>query len=692
MSYLIGVDVGGTFTDFSCFDTQTSRLFYYKVSSTRDDPSQAIMIGLRELLNLYGIDPGDIAYLAHGTTVATNALIQRKGGKTGLITTKGFCDLLEIGRQTRPSLYELEEVNAPVLVPGKYRCEVTERLLSNGEEYTRLDEDEVRRAVHYMKENGVTAIAVCTLFSFVNPEHERRIEQIIKEEYPEAYVSVSSKVVPEFREYSRMSTTVVNAFLGPVMDEYVTNFQRSIESLGVGATPYITQSNGSIISIQEAKSNPVRTALSGPSAGIVAAQYITDLCGVRDAVTFDMGGTSADISLISKNDYRKSAERNIEGYVIRIPMIDIETVGAGGGSIAYVDAGGALKVGPQSAGAEPGPAAYDRGGTKPTVTDANVILGRLNPERILGGRMAIRRDLSEKAIKTEICDKTDLDLLNAAKGIIAVVNSNMVRTMRVVSVERGYDVREFALMAFGGAGPLHACEVARELGMHTIIIPPSPGTLCSLGLLVADVKYDYVKTAIMDADVDNIEKIAGIFDELEEQGREFLQKQKVPDENQQLVRQIDAHYKMQNYELIIPVDGGPITEQTIKKAVAAFHREHEKNYGYCNEKQPVQFVNFRLTAVGRREKPVLQLEKADAHDITPRQFRNVYFNEDTGFINCPIYQKDDLYEGYAVQGPAVIEQMDSTIVVMPDWCGRLDGHGILRMDYNEGADKCSTEK
>jgi N-methylhydantoinase A len=684
MSYLIGIDVGGTFTDFSCLDTDKHELFYHKVSSTPEDPSCAIINGIKEILEQRNIAPKEISYLAHGTTVATNALIQGKGGSTGLITTKGFKDLLEIGRQTRPSLYELDKINTPPIVPGELRCEVHERMLYDGTEYEALDEMNTRKVVRYLKAKQVKSIAVCTLFSFVNPAHEQRIEQIIAEEFPGAYVSVSHKVVPEFREYSRISTTVVNAFLGPVMQEYVTHFQNSIRTLGIEAMPCITQSNGSIISIEEAKNNPVRTALSGPSAGVVAADYVASKCRVKDIITFDMGGTSADISLISNRSYKLSAEKNIEGYVVHIPMVDIETIGAGGGSIAYIDEGGAMKVGPQSAGAKPGPAAYNRGGTQPTVTDANIILGRMNPEKILGGRMPIRKDLAEKALKQGICDKAGMDLLSAAKGIIAVVNSNMVRTTRVVSVERGYDVREFALVAFGGAGPLHACEIAQELGILTIVIPPSPGTLCSFGLLVSDVKYDYVKTAVLDACESNLDKIQEIFANLEVLGEKFLLSEHIDPAARRFIRQIEARYKMQNYELSIPVQNGDFNAAILSQTIKSFHEEHEKNYGYRNENQPVQFVNFHLTAIGDREKPELNMQMKVCKADVPATFRPVYFSNKTGYVDCPIYNKDTLSENVQICGPAIIEQMDTTIVIMPHWTAYIDRTGTLRMDYSEG--------
>ena len=389
MGYMIGVDVGGTFTDFSVFDSETKRLFHYKHSSTPDDPSRSIVSGIHYILESEGIDPVAVEYLAHGTTVATNALIEKRGARMGLITTKGFKDLMEIGNQKRPSLYDLLKEKPESLIPSGLKCEVEERLLHDGSVKIPLNEEDVRKAVRFFQEQNVTTIAVCTLFSFINPAHERRIKEIILEEYPEAYVSISSELVSEFREYSRMSTTVLNAYLGPVMKKYVENFQNSVRESGIAVAPYVTQSNGSIISIAETVECPIKTAVSGPSAGVVGATYIGRQCGIDKIITFDMGGTSADISLIKDGKAQVSYERMVEGYPARIPMIDIITVGAGGGSIAAIDEGGALKVGPRSAGAVPGPACYMRGGENPTVTDANILLGKLNRHKILGGRMDI---------------------------------------------------------------------------------------------------------------------------------------------------------------------------------------------------------------------------------------------------------------------------------------------------------------
>lgn len=680
---MIGVDVGGTFTDFSVFNNATGELFHYKTASTPADPSLAIVSGIRDILADYKISPDEVTYLAHGTTVATNALIEKRGARVGLITTKGFSDLMEIGRQKRPSLYDLLKQKPQPLIPAELRCEVTERILYDGSVKTPLDEEEVRKAVRYLKERKAESIAVCTLFSFTNPQHEKRIKEIIREIYPEVYVTISSELVPEFREYSRMSTTVLNAYLGPVMKKYVHNFEKSIKRVGITAAPYVTQSNGSIISISETIECPIKTAVSGPSAGVISAIDIGRQCGIGKIITFDMGGTSADISLIENCEPTLSSERLVEGYPARIPMIDIVTIGAGGGSIAHIDSGGALKVGPKSAGAKPGPACYNVGGTEPTVTDANIVLGKLNQEKILGGRMKVRPDLAEKALREDICAHSSLSLKEAAAGIISVVNSNMMRAIRVVSVERGYDVRDFALMAFGGAGPLHSCEVANGLGIRKIIIPPSPGTLCSLGLLLADTKFDLSRSNIMLAKPENLTKINEIFDAMVKEGDALLTKEGIARKDRAFTRFIDARYERQNYEISIPVPNCAITPEMLKGVIRRFHSEHNKNYGYCNEKMNVQIVNYRVSAIGTIDKPTLRKaeiwKKPEAP--APMEVRDVLFEDENESVKTNVYGRNDIAPGCTIYGPAVIEQMDTTIVVPPDWTAYADEYYNLILTH-----------
>lgn len=686
MSYMIGVDVGGTFTDLSLYNTDADEIFNYKLSSTPSDPSQAIVEGIMAVLELLDIKAGEISYLAHGTTVATNALIEKKGARVGLITTEGMKDLMEIGWQKRPNLYDLLRPKAERIIPPGLKCEVPERILYDGSVKTPLNEEAVIRVIRYLKKQGAEAVAVCTLFSYLSPAHENRIKELVQKYFPEAYVSVSHELVHEFREYSRMSTTVLNAYLGPVMKKYVEHFEESVKQVGVKVHPYVTQSNGSIISIGETVDCPIKTAVSGPSAGVIGAAYIGSLCGLKNIITFDMGGTSIDVSLIEDGKPQMSNERLVEGYPARIPMIDIVTLGAGGGSIARIDEGGALKVGPESAGATPGPACYMRGGVDPCVTDANIVLGKLNSRRILGGRMEVDRELAEKAIKANICEKSGLSLPEAAAGIIRVVNSNMMRAIRIVSVERGYDARDFALMAFGGAGPLHACEVAKELGIREVLIPPNPGTLCSLGLLMADTKFDLSRSRIMLAEAGNMAAVNQVFEEMLEEGRILLDKEKIPENQRTFTASVDARYERQNYEINIPLLSWKMTEEGLDLALERFHEAHEKNFGYCNANFKVQLVNFRLSAVGEIGKPELVCKtlREDACLPTPQEVRLTLFTGEEAYMKTPVYDRDGFVPGLRAAGPMVIEQMDCTTVIPPGWDVTADGYGNLHIRYSGG--------
>ena len=661
-------------------------MFHYKDSSTPGDPSRAIVKGVKDVLEIKKAQAQDVVYLAHGTTVGTNALIEKKGARVGLITTEGFKDLMEIGNQKRPSLYDLQAQKPVPLIPSGCNIGVRERIRYDGSVYTPLDEENVRQAVRQLKQYGVQAIAVCTLFSFINPAHENRIKEIIAEEYPEVYTTISSELAPEFREYSRMSTTVLNSYLGPVMKKYVNNFQTSVREMGIQAEPYITQSNGSIISIKETIDCPIKCAVSGPSAGVVAASFIGRQCNADKIITFDMGGTSADISLIENFTPQVSNEREVEGYPARIPMINIITIGAGGGSIAQIDEGGALKVGPKSAGAVPGPACYGRGGTQPVVTDANIVLGKLNQKRILGGRMEVYLDLAHEALDRCICEKSGLSRAQAANGIITVVNSNMVRAVRSVSVEKGYDVREFSLMAFGGAGPLHACEVAKELGIRQVIIPPHPGTLCSLGLLLADTKFDMSRTLILEGKVENLPKFNEQFADMIHQGSEALDREGVTKERRCFEFAVDMRYQRQNFEISIPVPTGEMTEQDLRRAIADFHAEHKRSYGYCNEQAPVQFVSYRASAIGIIDKPEMTEQPLcpAAPAPVPLETRSVLFQGESEYRPTPVYRRESFIPGQSIAGPCICEQMDTTLVVPESWIIHVDGYGNLKIDYEEG--------
>jgi len=682
---MLGVDVGGTFTDFSLYNTDTKEIRNFKRSSTPDDPSRAIVSGIIQILEECGIAPDEVSFLGHGTTVATNALIEKKGARTGLITTYGFKDLMEIGNQKRPSLYNLlKDKSESLIVPG-CKCEVRERIMHDGTVKLPLNEEDVRNAVSFLKEQKVDSIAVCTLFSFINPVHEKRIKEIISEEFPEAYVTISSELVNEFREYPRMSTTVLNSYLGPVMKKYVRNFENSVKEVGIDTKPYVTQSNGSIISIAETIDYPIKTAVSGPSAGAVGASYLSGLSDEHKIITFDMGGTSADISLIQNGKLQVSYDRYVEGYPARVPMIDIITVGAGGGSIAKIDEGGAMKVGPRSAGAVPGPACYMRGGQEPTVTDANIMLGKLNRHKILGGKMDVDRSLAESAIKKKLSSESGLDVIDAAAGIISVVNSNMVRAIRGVSIERGYDPREFILMAFGGAGPLHACEVAAELGISKVLLPGSPGTLCSLGLLMADTRFDLSRSRIMLANKENLKDIRRIFTDLKEEGDQLLENEGVPSDMRKYVYSLDCRYENQNYEISMEIADGQMDDKILSELIEGFHAEHNNSYGYFDRNKNIQLVNYRMGAIGIIDKPTIPgSDTLVQGDVPVTELRQVRYEGSREFVETRIIQRDSLKRGTAVEGPAIIEQMDSTCVIPPGWTAYNDRYGNLIVTHEGG--------
>jgi N-methylhydantoinase A len=675
----IGIDVGGTFTDLCLFDEDVGDLHVAKVPSTPADPSQGILAGLQTILERQGTPGSDVVYLAHGTTVATNTLIQHNGARAGLITTRGFRDLLEIGRQTRPDLYDLQVDRPEPLICRDLRLEVSERVYSDGRVLTPLNWDEVVAAVGQFKVAQVEAVALCFLFSYLMPEHEARVRELVAQEYPEAYLSVSHDILPEFREYERLSTTVVNAYLGPMVSRYIARLGEHIHNLGIPATPYITQSNGGIISLEAAQQQPVRTVLSGPSTGVMAAAYIGQQVGYPHVISFDMGGTSTDVSLVERGQPRLTTERDIEGYPVKTPMIDVHTVGAGGGSIAWIDRGGLLKVGPQSAGADPGPVCYGRGGTAVTVTDANVVLHILNPHHLLGGDMPIEAQAAQAAL-VPLAEQLQMEPLDVARGILAVVVANMIRAIQIISVQEGYDPRDFALVAFGGAGPLHAGWIARELDIRRILIPERPGIACAFGLLVTDMRSDYTRSKLMPIEEVNLAEVRAIFRDLEAQGQDWLAAECIPPERRVLRRAVDMRYIGQNYELTVPLPGGALGPAEIDDLLQAFYRVHERTYGYYAEAEPVQLVTFRVEALGQVPKAELKEYPAGRTNLAAAlvETRQVYLGKvDGGFVSCPVYRRQGLQPGDQLAGPAIVEQMDTTALILPGQQATVDRWGTI---------------
>lgn len=687
--YRIGIDVGGTFTDVTLLNSETGRYYTYKLSSTLQDQSLAIANGTKETLELYGVPVSEIEYFGHGTTVATNMIIERKGAKTALITTKGFRDLLEIGRQTRPSLYNIMEDKPETLVKRSLRKEISERVTAKGDILRDVDRDEVRAVLKELKKQGVESIAVCFLFSFLNSRNEKIVEECIKEVWPEAYYSVSSTILPEFREFERLSTTVINSYLGPRMKMYIHNLRQRIKEVGVTVEPYITQSNGGVMSISSTIQTPVQTALSGPSAGVMGAVYIAEAAGFKDIITYDMGGTSTDVSLVKDGIAEYTTKRKVCGLPSGVPMIDVHAVGAGGGSIAQIDNAGALKVGPESAGANPGPAAYGLGNENPVVTDANLVLGRINPHYVLGGRLKIDAELSKKAVKTKIADPMGIGTEEAALGIVKVVNSNMARAIRVITVEKGHNPSDFTLVAYGGAGPLHAVHLAQEMGIRTVLIPPAPGALCALGLLTADIKKSYVRTAIASYDEMTPEQINAVMSSLRDEGSAWLDSEKVPSERRKFHGIAEMRYVGQNYELQVEIPTENITVSDIEKMKQDFFVAHEKNYGYYNPNAPVQFVNFRCEATGIVKKPNLAELETTLDDPSKAEIgRRVVHFEESGAVDCPVYDRAKFGRAERVNGPCIIEQMDSTTVVPPNTWFSIDKFGnLIIRAFDEDQDK-----
>ncbi len=680
MTWRVGVDSGGTFTDVCLFDDQSGRVEVWKVPSTPDDPSRGIANGVAEGMARVRAAPGAIGYFAHGTTVSTNALIQHRGARTGLIVTDGFRDLLEIGRQKRPDLYDLA-VDKPVpLVSRDLRLEVAERLRHDGSVEIPLDETAFRMAARKLRAAGVEAVAVCFLYGFLNSAHEEIAARILKEECPDAFACVSHDIAPEFREFERLSTTVVNAWLGPVMRGYIQRLGQRLAELGVGAIPHLTQSNGGVISFEQAARLPVRTVLSGPSTGVVGAAEVGRLSGFPDLITFDMGGTSTDVALLSGGVCRLAGEAVVHGYPIKAPMLDIHTVGAGGGSIAHID-GGLLKAGPASAGAAPGPVCYGLGNTEPTVTDANLVLGLLNPTYLLGGRMKVHRGLAEVAIE-RLATELGMDKMATAQGILSVVTANMARAIRVISVQRGYDPRDYTLMAFGGAGPLHAARLARELDIGRVLVPRNPGILCAMGLLLTDLRADFAVTRLRALSPKVLDDMREAFATLTGRATAWFDAEHIAPANRRAARTVDMRYAGQNYELAVPLPEGEVGPDTIDALRRRFFDIHRRLYGFASEDEPVQLVTFRMEATGIVPKATFQPAPSTGIDGAKAVVghRDIWSENARKFESAPVYDRDLLEADDCFAGPAIVEQMDATTFVPPGWTARVDAWSNIVME------------
>ena len=670
---LVGVDVGGTFTDIIFADTETGRTEVNKVPTTPDDPSDGVSAAVRGLCDRFDIAPGDIDHLLHGTTIATNAILQHDGARTGMITTKNYRDILHIGRHQRPEHYSImQEVpwQDRSLVRRQHRLTVAERIAPpTGEILQALDENELRSAVTRLQNAGVESIAVCFLFSYLNPEHENRAREIIEEEYPECFVTTSSSVSPQFREFERFTTASMNAFIGPKVRDYVGHLADRIGDEGINADLHVMSSNGGVATAKMVSERPVMTLLSGPAAGVLGGAWTGELSDRSKLITFDMGGTSADIGIVNDGTFAQASARDtwIAGYPLLVSMIDIHTIGAGGGSIAYADSGGGFRVGPRSAGAVPGPAAYGRGGQQPTVTDANVVLGRLNSKYFLGGEMSLVEEASEKVI-ADLASSLGLDSAATAEGILTIVTANMANAIRSRTVQKGIDPRDFSLVAFGGAGPLHAVDVALALDMSEVIIPPYPGITSAVGLLTTDLRYDTIRTEFQVSENMDLARLNDDLADMEEELTTQFLADGLDHADISFLRSGDLRYVGQGYELRVNIPSGSLDEEKTAEVFNHFHSQHRAEYGHDFPDSPIEIVNARVTGIGQMPKigrPQVnsdQVKNTDSITSAPCMFRA---NGSLESFDTAFYQRELLPIEEPIEGPAIILQRDSTTVVPP---------------------------
>ena len=674
--YRAGVDIGGTFTDLLLLDEQTGEMIIGKILTTPSDPSAAVIHGLQALLAERQLDPATVSATIHGTTLITNAIIERKGAKTGLITTQGFRDALEIGREKRYDIYDIFLENPPPLVPRALRREVNERLDETGRVLIPLNRMEVFEVVQALLRDGVEALAVVLLHSFRNPAHERIIREVVESEFPALTLSLSSDVMPEIREFERTSTTVANVYVKPIARRYLNKLRSEVRQLGFQGGLYIMLSNGGVTTCETASDYPIRLVESGPAAGALAASFYSQLKGLDHVISFDMGGTTAKICVIDQGHPLVTTEFEVarmyrfkkgSGLPVKVPVIEMIEIGAGGGSLARVDDLGLLKVGPDSAGADPGPACYGLGGSEPTVTDADLVLGYLDPHYFLGGKMTLDRAKAEEAIRRQVAEPLGVDLTRAAWGIHHVVNENMANAARIHLVERGRDQRRYSLIAFGGAGPVHAYRVAERLKLRHIICPQAAGVTSAFGFLVAPMAFDFVQTYLSTLRGLDFAHLNTIFAEMEARGRALLRQAGVPEDAMTVTRSADMRYLHQGFEINVPVSNGRLGTDDIPRLQANFDQEYERMYKRLNPDVDVEALNWRVIVAGPR--PTITVRHMDGQP-TPMEAarkgeRPAYFPEAAGYLTCPVYDRYQLAPGTVLRGPAIIEERESTVVVSP---------------------------
>ncbi len=687
MAWRIGVDIGGTFTDVAIVDDASGRIGVAKALTTPRDFAGGVLTALDMAMRRYRIEASEVALLAHATTVVTNALLEEKGARAVMVATAGFRDVLELRRSSRPDLYDLFQDAPAMLVPRHRRFEIEERIGADGKVVIPLADASIDRLIEAIRATSPEAIAVSLLFSFLNGDHERRLGERLRAAFPNLPVYLSSEVLPEIREFERASTTAVCAYVGPILASYLKRLEEATESLGLPRL-YVMGSNGGVFEAAEGTAMPAIAVESGPAAGVVGAALIARQTGRLDLLSFDMGGTTAKASLIRGGNYETTPEYEVgggasanrfmngTGHPIRVPVIDLAEVSAGGGSIAWVDRAGALRVGPKSAGAEPGPVCYGRGGTEPTVTDCNLLLGYLDSGSLLAGDLPIDFAAAERAVADHLAKPLGVDVRTAASAVIEIVNHAMAEALKIVSVQRGHDPRDFSLVAFGGAGPMHAAALADELQIAEVVCPPIPGAFSALGLVGTDLKRDYVRTFYATtADADPAELEAG-FASLEATGAAMLDRARVAAERRQFVRTIDARYARQSYELAVPVANGPIDAAAVAAIAAAFHERHRQTYGHDNRAEPVQLVNLRVVAIGTIPPLRIRQETAALGTDAGKGYRAMWFKR-SGAAEAQVLDRARMSAGATITGPAVIESLESTILVPPAWQALMNDDGFV---------------
>jgi len=687
MAWRIGVDIGGTFTDVALVDDVSGHIEVVKLPTTQADLAEGVLRALKKAMSRYAIVPGQVGLLSHATTVVTNAILEESGARAALITTRGFRDVLELRRSARADLYNLFQDPPANLIPRRRRFEITERVGADGAIVTPLAEDEIDGLIAALKTLRIEAIAVSLIFSFLNPAHEQRLGARLRAALPDVPVYLSSEVLPEIKEFERSSTTAVCAYVGPILASYIERLEQVTRRLALPPL-YLMGSNGGILEAAEAISMPAMAVESGPAAGVVAAALVARQTGRADLLSFDMGGTTAKASLIRGGEYETTAEYEVgggssmnrwmngTGHPIRVPVIDLAEVSAGGGSIAWVDRAGALRVGPKSAGADPGPVCYGRGGTEPTVTDCNLMLGYLDQESLLDGALPIDHRAAEAAIRKRLAEPFGLDVRAAAAAVIDIVNHAMAEVLKVVSLQRGYDPRDFVLVAFGGAGPMHCAALAGELGIAEVMCPPIPGAFSALGLVGSDLKRDYVRTLFTTTATADPAAVEAAFTALESEGAAMLDRAGVAPERRRFARSVDARYARQSYELSVPVPPGEVDAAALAEIAEAFHDRHLHTYGHDNRSEPVQIVNVRLAAIGAIAPLTIRATRTISATDAVKSKRPVWFRE-TGAVEATIYDRRRIPPEWEAPGPVVIEALESTILVPPGWQARMDEDGFV---------------